>query len=161
MFVIKAGFSDTVEVKTNIERVRQFFANIQNFVELMPNLESIHTDGNGFSNWKIRAEIPFVGSFIQYFKVQKTEETPFLLEWTPVISEKENFLRYFAEFTKVDDQKTIVQFSQNVEIRRKNSTDLHPFAGLAGEKMISHEMGKKIAQMLRIFINKAKEKLEK
>jgi carbon monoxide dehydrogenase subunit G len=69
MFVIKAGFSDTVEVKTNIERVREFFANIQNFVELMPNLESIHTDGNGFTNWKIRAEIPFVG--LKFKKLRK------------------------------------------------------------------------------------------
>ncbi len=161
MFVIKAGFSDKIEVKTNIENVRKFFSNIQNFVELMPSVESIHTDGKGITNWKIRAEVPFVGSFIQYFKVELTDQSDNHIEWSPFVSEKENFLRYFAGFEEIDSSTTIVQFSQNVEVRRNNATDLHLLAGLAGEGMISREMSKKIAEMLKIFINKAKEKLEK
>jgi carbon monoxide dehydrogenase subunit G len=161
MFVLKAGFSDRVEVKTNIKNVRNFFSNIQNFVELMPSLESIHIDGKGTANWKIRAEVPFVGSFIQYFKVELSSLSDARMEWSPLPSEKENFLRYFADFEEIDENTTFVQFTQNVEVRRKNATDLHLLAGLAGEGMISREMSKKIAEMLKIFVKKAKEKLEK
>ena len=38
MFTIRAKYTDTVEVKTNLERAREFFADIRNFVELMPRL---------------------------------------------------------------------------------------------------------------------------
>jgi hypothetical protein len=47
-----------------------------------------------------------------------------------------------------------------VELRRKSARDLHMLAGLAGETIISNEMTKKITEMIRVFINRAKEKLE-
>jgi hypothetical protein len=34
-------------------------------------------------------------------------------------------------------------------------------AGLAGESLISSEMSKKVTEMIKVFIQRAKEKLEK
>jgi carbon monoxide dehydrogenase subunit G len=61
MFTIRAAYSDKVEIKTGLERANEFFTDIKNFVELMPGVESIHTDGKGLTHWRIRAEIPFIG----------------------------------------------------------------------------------------------------
>ena len=56
---------------------------------------------------------------------------------------------------------TLVHFSQSVELRRKKAGDLHSLAWLAGESLISNEMTKRITEMIKVFIDRAKEKLEK
>ena len=43
----------------------------------------------------------------------------------------------------------------------RSARDLHYLAGLAGESLISSEMSKRIAEMIKIFIDRAKERLEK
>ena len=161
MFTIKAGYSDNVEVRTNIEKVREFFSDISNFAELMPGTAGIHTDAKGVAHWKIEAEIPLVGSMMQKFAVQMSENSEERIEWFPVAVETQNFLRFSAEFLEKARDVTLVNFSQMVELRRKSARDLHYLAGLAGETLISNEMTKKVREMIKVFIQRAKEKLEK
>ena len=160
MFTIRANYSDKIEVKTSLEKVRAFFADIKNFVELMPSVESIHTDAKGISHWTIRAEIPFAGSMIQKFAVQLSENSLERIEWMPIAGESKNLLRYAAEFIEKGTNLTLVQFSQVVELRRNSAQELHLLAGLAGESIISKEMTRKIAEMLSLFIHRARERLE-
>ncbi len=161
MFTVKAGYSDDIELKTSIDRVREFFADVNNFAALMPGIASIHTDAKGVAHWKIEADIPVVGQMIQKFAVELAENNDERIEWFPVSVETQNFLRYSAEFLEKAKNVTLVHFSQMVELRRKSARDLHMLAGLAGESIISSEMTKKITEMIKVFINRAKEKLEK
>ena len=161
MFTVKAGYSDNIEVQTNVEKVREFFADITNFVDLMPGIASIHTDAKGVAHWKIQAEIPLVGQMMQKFAVELSENSEERIEWFPVPVETQNFLRFSAEFLEKAKNVTLVHFSQMVELRRKSARDLHYLAGLAGESLISTEMTKKVREMIKIFIQRAKEKLEK
>lgn len=161
MFTVKAGYSDEIEVRTSIEKVREFFADVNNFASLMPGIASIHTDAKGVAHWKIQAEIPQVGQMVQKFAVQLTEDSQERIEWFPVSLETQNFLRFSADFLEKAKNVTLVHFSQMVELRRKSARDLHMLAGLAGESIISNEMTKKITEMIKVFVNRAKEKLEK
>lgn len=161
MFTVKAGYSDDIEVKTSIEKVREFFADVNNFAALMPGIASIHTDAKGVAHWKIEADIPVVGQMVQKFAVELAENNEERIEWFPVSLETQNFLRYSADFLEKARNVTLVHFSQMVELRRKSARDLHMLAGLAGESIISNEMTKKITEMIKIFINRAKERLEK
>lgn len=160
MFTIHAKYSDKVEVKTSLEKVREFFADIKNFVELMPSVESIHTDAKGIAHWTIRADIPIVGAIMQKFDVRLEEDSEERIEWMPVAGETKNLLRYAAEFIEKGKDLTLVQFTQTVEMRRDSARELHLLAGLAGESIISSEMTKKIAEMLKIFVRRAQERLE-
>ena len=161
MFTVKAGYSDDIEVRSSIDKVREFFADMNNFADLMPGIASIHTDAKGVAHWKIEAEIPFVGSMVQKFAIELAEDNEERIEWFPVAVETQNFLRYSADFLEKAKNITLVHFSQMVELRRKSARDLHMLAGLAGESIISSEMTKKITEMIRVFINRAKERLEK
>ena len=161
MFTVKAGYSDNVELQTNIEKARDFFSDVRNFAELMPGITSIHTDAKGVAHWKIQAEIPLVGQMIQKFAVELSENSAERIEWFPVAVETQNFLRFSAEFLEKAKNVTLVHFSQMVELRRKSARDLHYLAGLAGEGLISSEMTKKVTEMIKVFIQRAKEKLEK
>jgi len=161
MFTIKAGFSDNIEVKNNIDKVREFFSDITNFAELMPGVEQVHIDGKGVAHWRVQTEVPVVGSIFQKFAIELNESTADRIEWAPLRSEAENFLRYSADFLQKAKDVTLVHFSQAVELRRRSARDLHYLAGLAGESLISSEMTKRVTEMIRVFIDKAKERLER
>ena len=161
MFTVKAGYSDDVVVQTNVEKVREFFSDIKNFVDLMPGIASIHTDAKGVAHWKIQAEIPVVGQMMQKFAVELSENSEERIEWFPVALETQNFLRFSADFLEKARDVTLIHFSQMVELRRKSARELHYLAGLAGESLISTEMTKKVSEMIKVFIQRAKEKLEK
>ncbi|MEP7077098.1 MAG: hypothetical protein ABI878_14930 [Acidobacteriota bacterium] len=160
MFTVKAGYSDTIELQTSIDQAREFFADIRNFVDLMPGIASIHTDSKGIAHWKIQADIPVVGTMMQKFEVELTENSEERIEWFPVGQETQNFLRYSADFLEKAKNVTMVRFSQMVELRRKSARELHMLAGLAGESIISKEMTNKITDMIKTFIARAKERLE-
>lgn len=161
MFTVKAGYSDNIELQTSIEKVREFFSDIKNFADLMPGITSIYTDAKGVAHWKIQAEIPLVGQIMQKFAVELSENSKERIEWFPVPFETQNFLRFSAEFLEKAKNVTLVHFSQMVELRRKSARELHYLAGLAGESLISTEMTKKVREMIKVFIQRAKEKLEK
>ncbi len=83
MFTIRADYGDKFEVNASVERVREFFADIRNFIELMPNIESIHTNADDTARWTIRAEIPLVGAMQQSFSVELAEKSADRIEWIP------------------------------------------------------------------------------
>ena len=161
MFTIKAGYSNDIEIRSGIEQVREFFLDITNFAELMPGVVNIHTDARGVAHWKVQTEIPVVGRILQNFTLELAEDSADRVEWLPLRSEAQNFLRYSADFLEKAKNVTLVHFSQMVELRRKSARDLHMLAGLAGEAIISKEMTKRITEMIRVFIEKAKNQLEK
>jgi len=161
MFKVKAGYANNIEVASSIDKVRGFFSDITNFGDLMPGITQIHTDAKGVAHLKIQAEIPMVGQMLQKFAVELAEDTEDRIEWLPIRVETENFLRYSADFLEKAKNVTVVHFSQMVELRRKSARDLHYLAGLAGESLISSEMTKRITEMIRVFVEKAKERLEK
>ena len=160
MFTIRAAYSDKVEVKSSLQKITEFFADIKNFVELMPGIESIHTDGKGVTHWRIRADIPFIGEMKQSFTVELSEKSDERIEWSPVSGEKQNLLRYAVDFVEKGANLTLVQFSQTVEMRRNSARELHLLAGLAGESIISSEMSKRVAEMIKVFVRRARERLE-
>jgi carbon monoxide dehydrogenase subunit G len=161
VFTIRTDFSDKFEVNAPIGKVREFFADIKNFIELMPNVESIHTTGDGTARWTIRADIPLIGAMRQSFSVEIAENTDERIEWIPKSGEKQNFLRYAADFIEKNTDSTLVRFSQNVELRRNSARDFHLLAGLAGESRISKGMQWEVSVMIKKFVQKAQDKLEK
>src|SRR5215210_4294883 len=98
MFRIKAEYSEQIEVKTSIERAREFFNNLRNIADLMPGIEGIKSEANGIMRWMVRADVPMLGSMRAAFAVERTEDEANRIEWSPASTERKNFLRYAAIF---------------------------------------------------------------
>lgn len=160
MFTIRADYGDKFVVNAPVERVREFFGDIRNFIELMPNIESILTNGDNTARWTIRADIPLIGAMQQSFSVELSEKSLDRIEWIPKAGEQENLLRYSADFIENGVNKTTVRFAQNVEMRRNSGRELHFLAGLAGETRVAKGMQWEVAAMIKRFVQKAKEKME-
>jgi carbon monoxide dehydrogenase subunit G len=159
MFTVKAAFNDQFEFAANLEKIRDFFADIANFAELMPGVKRAYTDAKGIAQLTIEADIPVVGTMTQNFSVELTDNANDRIEWTPARTETQNFLRYSADFLENPGGSTLVQFSQAVELRRERPRDLHFLASLAGESLISSEMNKRFAEMVSTFIERARERV--
>lgn len=161
MFTISASYSEKFEIKTSLDKAHEFFLDLKNFIEIMPNIESIHTDAKGITRWTIRDDIPLIGTMKQTFPVELTANTAERIEWSPLSGEKQNLLKYGADFQEKDKDTTLVQISQSVEMRRNSARELHPLAALAGERAVSAGMQRRVAEMIKIFLRKSKERLEK
>ena len=159
MFRIRAEYSEQFELRTSLDRARAFFGELRNVVDLMPGIENIRSEANGIKRWMVRADVPMLGSMREAFAVELTEDSPHRLEYSPAAGEKSNFLRYVAAFEE-RGAKTLVRIAQRVEMRRPNARDLHMLAGLVGEGRLSAEMQKRVAEMIKTFLQRARAKLE-
>jgi len=159
MFRIKASYSDQMELRTTLERAREFFGELRNFADLMPGIEGIRNEAGGIMRWIVRAEVPVIGAVHASFTVEKTEDSPERLEWSPARTEMKNYLRYAAAFEE-RGHKVLIKIVQHVELRRKHAKELHRFAVLVGESAISAEMQKRVREMIKTFLERARVKLE-
>lgn len=160
MFRIKAEFNEQFELEANLENVREFFRELKNFVELMPGIESIKRDADGIFRWVVRADIPRVGALREGFHVEMTEDSMERIEWSPASIEQKNYLRYAASFIEKSATSTLVKISQHIELRRPNGKDLHILASVIGESRISAEMQKRVHEMIKTFLKRARTKIE-
>ena len=159
MFVIEASHSEAIDIDADLETVREFFTDIGNYIELMPNIGSISTDEDGTLHWEIIAKVPFVGSFTEHFPVVEIENNEDSIAWGPYDDEDANFLGFEATFEE-SGEYTRVHFSQTIELRRRSATELHMLAGFAGAKLISTEMEKHVAEMMGKFLDDSRDVIE-
>jgi carbon monoxide dehydrogenase subunit G len=159
VFQIKAAFEEKLEIKTTLERARAFFGDVGNFVNLMPGVESIREEAGGVMRWLIRAEVPVIGAIRQAFTVEQTLDQPQSIEWSPAAAERNNLLRYAAQFEE-QGTRVLIRIVQRVELRRQKATELHMLAGLVGESRLSAEMQKGVSEMMRTFLQRARTTLE-
>jgi carbon monoxide dehydrogenase subunit G len=159
VFTIKADYSEQVELKTSLARAREFFAELRNFVELMPGIESIKNGAGGVKLWMVSADVPLLGQMRAAFPLAQTEDQPVLIEWSPAPGEKGNLLRYVVEFEE-SGARTLSRIALHVEMRRRQAKELHLLAGFVGEGRISAEMQKYVTGMVKTFLQRARAKLE-
>jgi hypothetical protein len=160
MFIIKSNVVETFEVQTTMIEAQKFFSETKNYVELMPNVESIHADAQGVLRWNISVEVPMIGRWKMPFAVDFLT-TDDVIEWFPSSVEKQNYLMCVTRLIEKNENLVNVTISHNLELRRRQASDFHLLAGLAGESMISGEMKSEVAKMLKIFIGASKMRLEK
>ena len=159
MFRVRAEFREDAEIGARVERVREFFSGLENFVRLMPGVESIREEA-GVVRWTVSADISLVGRMRGEFAVVQRDDSPRRIEWGPAAFEKQNLLRYAIGFEELDSSRTLVRIAFRVELRRARATDLHLLAPLVGAWRISEGVEEQVALMTRTFLRRARAELE-
>ena len=137
MFRIKASYADQMELRTTVERAREFFGELRNFADLMPGIEGIRKEAGGIMRWMVRAEVPVIGAVHAAFAVEKTEDSPERLEWSPARSEMKNYLRYAAAFEE-RGHNVLIKIVQHVELDERPA-EAHARAAPSGEHRAPRE----------------------
>lgn len=157
MFRVKSSFKAHLEVKAPLEKVRSFFADLKNLAEMLWGVEGIQREP-GLARWTIATDTP-VGRIRFSFPVRETSPNPNTIEWSPALNETQNLLRYSVKFTN-GNERTQVEISQQVELRRKRAWDLHPGVALMGEARLNSALQRRINAAIEDFLVRVKEKLE-
>jgi carbon monoxide dehydrogenase subunit G len=158
MFRVRSSFKGKIEVNAPLRAVRNFFANLKNFTEMLAGVEAIRHETGGIARWTIATETP-VGHVRFSFPVRETSPHAELIEWSPVPNEHENLLRYSLKF-KESDKTTVVDVTHQVELRRRRAWELHPGVGMMGEARLSSALQRRINDAIEDFLKRVKEKLE-
>jgi carbon monoxide dehydrogenase subunit G len=158
MFRVKSSFKTQLEIKASPAKVRDFFRNLTNFTELLGGVESIRRESGGVARWSIATDTP-VGLVRMSLPVRQTSPHANVIEWSPALGETQNLMRYSLKF---EERKgaTLVNVSQQVELRRKRAWDLHPGVGMMGEARLSAALQRRINEAIEGFLARVKEKLE-
>lgn len=158
MFRVKSSFKAQLEIKAPVDRVRDFFRNVDNFTELLGGVESIRPESGGVVRWTIATDTP-VGRVRLSLPIRETSPHADVIEWSPALGEDQNLLRYSLKFAE-QQGATRVRVSQQVELRRKRAWDLHPGVGLMGEARLSSALQRRINEAIEGFLARVKEMLE-
>jgi carbon monoxide dehydrogenase subunit G len=158
MFRVKSSLKTQFEVRAPVEKVREFFRNLNNFTDLLSGVDSIRRESGGIARWTIATDTP-VGRVRLSLPVRETSAHPDVIEWSPALHESQNLLRYSLRFDE-QDGTTLVRVSQQVELRRNRAWDLHPGVGLMGETRLSAALERRINEAIEDFLARVKEKLE-
>ena len=161
MFIVKAAFDQQIEIKTTLEKVKEFFSDTRNLVDILPDIESIRHLPAGIMNWTLGVNFPVIGSIRQDFVVQSATVSDELIEWVPARTEDSNLLRYSADLLAKSATETIIRLQHQVELRRNSASQLHSLAGFAGASFINRELQNRVSAALNNFLNEAKKRLEK
>lgn len=158
MFRVRSSFKTQIEIKAPVDRVRDFFADLGNFPELLAGVESIRRELGGVARWTIATDTP-VGRVRMSLAVRETSPHLSTIEWSPAPQEAHNLMRYSLKFEERNGA-TLIDISQQVELRRKRAWDLHPGVGLMGEARLSAALQRRINEAIEGFLARVKEKLE-
>ena len=158
MFRVKSSFKTKLEIKAPLDQVREFFANLHHFTDFLGGVESIRRETGGVMRWTIATDTP-VGLVRMSLPVRQTSPHANVIEWSPASSESQNLMRYSLRF---EERKgtTLVNVSQQVELRRKRAWDLHPGVGLMSEARLSSALQRRINEAIEEFLGQVKKKLE-
>jgi carbon monoxide dehydrogenase subunit G len=158
MFRVKSSFKTKLEIKAPMNQVREFFANLHHFTDFLGGVESIRREPGGIARWTIATDTP-VGLVRMSLPVRQTSPHANVIEWSPAMHETQNLMRYSLKF---EERKgvTLVNVSQQVELRRKRAWDLHPGVGLMSEARLSSALQRRINEAIEGFLTRVKEKLE-
>ena len=157
MFRVKSSFKRELEIKAPLEKVRNFFANLNNLADMLWGIEGIHREP-GVARWTIATDTP-VGRVRFSFPVRDTSSNPNTIEWSPAINETQNLLRYSLKFEN-SNGITRVDISQQVELRRKRAWELHPGVAFMSEARLNSALQRRIDAAVEDFLVRVKDKLE-
>ena len=158
MFRVKSSFKTKLEINAPMNQVREFFSNLHHFTDFLGGVESIRREAGGVARWTIATDTP-VGLVRMSLPVRQTSPHANVIEWSPAMHETQNLMRYSLKF---EERKgvTLVNVSQQVELRRKRAWDLHPGVGLMSEARLSSALQRRINEAIEGFLTQVKERLE-
>lgn len=158
MFRVRSAFKGEIEINAPLTAVKNFFATLTNFTDMLGGVESIRREAGGVERWTISTDTP-VGHVRFSFPVHETSPHANTIEWSPAPGETQNLLRYSLKFGERNGA-TSIDISHRVELRRKRAWELHPGVGLMGEARLSNALQRRINAAIEEFLERVKEKLE-
>lgn len=153
MFKIEAEVDEIYELAASKSALQEFFANTENFAKYMPDIVyKIVAKGGNQTTWTLKIDISSGSSLNVTLDMANTKITESQINYEPV-NETNDRLAIFIKLT--GNNPTSVQFRLELRLQRKSSFDIHPLAGLLGEKAINKITQSHAEEIVKNFVKQA------
>lgn len=154
MFTIAATVDESFDLDAPKSALLEFFSDTKNYVRYMPDIISEVKDlPNGQSVWKLKIDIPSASPMLLKFDMARAQAGEGKINFEPVKVTRDRLLINIAVTGTATKSK--VRFLLDLAIERDSSFDIHPLAGLMGERSISKIVQIHAAELVEEFLRQA------
>lgn len=153
-FTISAEVTRSSSVNLPIEFVSAYIKNLDIYPKFFPHIVSVNNSGDAQSEWVYRIEAPLSSPYnVKFILRDKSPSVDTLLYES--IDTIRDYLYCCAILSKVNDNKTKVNFLFKISMTREKASDIHFLAGILGEKFLSEKMKERLESDMEDFISSA------
>src|SRR5438105_7278571 len=103
MFRVRSSFKGKLKVDAPLQAVKNFFANLSHFTEMLGGVEAIRREPGGIARWTIATDTP-VGNVRFSFPVRESSPRADILQRSPAANERQNLLLYSLNFEESNNR---------------------------------------------------------
>lgn len=156
MFTVEAKVDKRYQINADPAKLRDFFAKTSNYPRYMPDIfDHVEELAGGVSIWTLKIDVSAGAPLIVRTELQFTESAH-QLSFKPT-KPTQNYLAMDIEIRP--GRSTIdLHFILELRLQRKSGYDIHPLAGLLGERTINKIVRNHAEEYLDQFIQDAERK---
>jgi len=157
-FTVSAEVTDGAVFKVNISRVTEYFKDISVFQRNFPGIISVKKLGDKESEWVYEIDAPLASPVRMPFILVETISTNDFLVFESK-TKTPDYFRCSSRMVSLGDEETRIDITIKIKMVRESGSDVHFMAPILGEKFISREMKKDLAEALSTFLSKCKKEI--
>ncbi|MEW6732918.1 MAG: hypothetical protein AB1489_16450 [Acidobacteriota bacterium] len=159
MFTIQAKVAQSYQLAARQRAVFNFFTDLQNFPRHMSEIvRAVEIKKNGQSLWTIKIEISSSSALEVQLLLAATLSGEEQISYIPVV-EGDDHLAIYIDIAE-EGGYTNINFALELRLQRESSFDIHPLAGLLGERSINKLVQRHAEDMIGEFVIKAQTQKE-
>ena len=153
-FTISADVTRSSNVNLPLEFVSTYIKNLDIYPKYFPHIVSVDKSGDAQSEWVYRVEAPLSSPYnVKFMLLDKSPSIDTLLFES--IDTVKDYLYCRAVLSRVNENKTKVNFLFKISMTREKASDIHFLAGILGEKFLSEKMKERLESDMEDFISSA------
>jgi len=157
-FTVSAEVTNGTVFKVNINRVIEYFKDLSVFQKNFPGIISVKNLGGKESEWIYEIDAPLASPVRMPFILVKTVSSDDYTVFESKIKTPDYF-KCSSRMTSLGEEETRIDITIKIKMVRESGSDVHFMAPILGEKFISREMKKDLAEALSTFLSNCKKEI--
>ena len=157
-FVVGASAEQSVVVAAPVERVWEYYSNLQNFTRFYPGIVDVHRLDSNTSMWTFEISPPLSSAIRTTYRLTEQKNPDGGVVFRTDAAERD-FMECRAIAEPLTSSSTRVTVSLALRMTREHARDFHWLAPIVGAAFISGQMKKQIADDLEKFLQESSNNL--
>ena len=161
LFVVDASSEASYAVEVSHGILRKYVDDVGLLSRNMPGVVSIQELDNGTYLYQTEKAIPLSKPLRTTFTIRKTLVGDSLTIYRSADIQDDNFMSCKVRLLAEGESRTLITISLRVRLSRRTPSDVHWLAPVLGEDFISGKMRDDLDEMLREFVERSRDELNK
>ncbi|MBL8149608.1 MAG: hypothetical protein JNN15_06740 [Blastocatellia bacterium] len=160
MFTIQARIEKKYQLSAEKNRLYEFFSDINSYPRYMPDIfHKVEPIKGTVSLWTLKIDVSAGSPLVVKVELDKKGDEASLIAYEPLTNSQNHLaLKIKLGESSLGLSKTDLIFILEIKLERNRSSEVHPLAGLLGEKAINKIVQKHAEGYIDDFVKSGEEK---